>query len=524
MDLAELAAKVQAAGVVGAGGGGFPTHVKLNNRCDTVLVNGAECEPLLQVDQQLLEREAPVLVDTLASIVESTGAGQGILALKAKYKAARVALEGALTGRDHSLCAGRHSAVGEGYSPAEGSHFASKEGHSLPADNHAASAEGHCTSGEGRSPAGEGYLVPKGSRSSAGTGYLTTGESCSRVGRGRLAVCPLEDFYPAGDEQVLVYEVLGRVVPQGGIPLHVGVIVLNVETLLNIGKALAGQSVTHKYVSVVGAVANPLTVCVPVGTPVAELLAMAGGSRAGKYRVLDGGPMMGREVRNLNQGISKTTKGLLVLPANHPLWRHKEIPTGIALKRAMSVCCQCFACTDLCPRYLLGHTIEPHRVMRSLVHNVSTDARGVTGAQYCSECGVCDNYACPMDISPRLINQAVKRELAQQGFRPVVGGEGRPRASRSERKVPVKRLISRLGLDNYHRPAPLMDAPGEPTQVILELKQHAGAPCYPVVQPGAKVEMGQVVAEVPEGQLGSRLHAGITGTVLRVSPQIVIAR
>ncbi|KLU62898.1 electron transport complex subunit RnfC [Peptococcaceae bacterium CEB3] len=457
MDVAELAAKVQTAGVVGAGGGGFPTHVKLNNRCDTVLVNGAECEPLLQVDQQLLEREAPVLVDTLASIVEATGAGQGILALKAKYDAARVALEKVLSGRNSSVAA----------------------------------------------------------------------QSSSRAGQDNLTLHLLQDFYPAGDEQVLVYEVLGRVVPQGGIPLNVGVIVLNVETLLNIGKALNGLPLTHKYVSVVGAVVNPLTVRVPVGTPVAALLAMAGGSRSAEYRVLDGGPMMGHEVRDLKQGVRKTTKGLLVLPADHPLWRHKEIPTGIALKRAMSVCCQCFACTDLCPRYLLGHTIEPHRVMRSLVHNVSTDAQGVTGAQYCSECGVCDNYACPMDISPRLINQAVKRELARQGFRPAAGGEGSPQPFRSERKIPIKRLISRLGLDNYHKPAPLTDVPdvpGEPAQVVVDLKQHAGAPCYPVVQPGDKVAVGQVVAEVPEGQLGSRLHASITGTVLRVSPQIVIVR
>lgn len=447
MDLTALVAQVQAAGVVGAGGGGFPTHVKLNNRCDTVLVNGAECEPLLQVDQQLLQREAALLVDTLASVVEATGAGKGILALKAKYKAARVALEQALSGRSKSLS-----------------------------------------------------------------------------GRNNLTIHLLEDFYPAGDEQVLVYEVLGRVVPQGGIPLHVGVIVLSVETLLNIGKALNGQPLTHKYVSMVGAVANPLSVCVPVGTPIADLLAMAGGSKATKYRVLDGGPMMGREVRDLKQGIRKTTKGLLVLPADHPLWRNKEIPTGIALKRAMAVCCQCSACTDLCPRYLLGHTLEPHRVMRSLVYNVSTDAHGVTGAQYCSECGVCDSYACPMDISPRLINQAVKRELAKQGFRPAPGGEGRPYASRSERKVPMQRLVSRLGLEKYHKPAPLREKPGEPAQVFLELKQHAGAPCYPVVQPGVKVEAGQVVAEVQDGQLGSRIHASITGTVLRVSPQIVIAR
>ena len=47
----------------------------------------------------------------------------------------------------------------------------------------------------------------------------------------------LENFYPAGDEQVTVYEVTGRIVPEGGIPLNVGVIVANVETMLNIYNA-----------------------------------------------------------------------------------------------------------------------------------------------------------------------------------------------------------------------------------------------------------------------------------------------
>lgn len=49
-----LTALVESAGIVGAGGAGFPTHVKLNAKADTVIINGAECEPLLRVDQQLM--------------------------------------------------------------------------------------------------------------------------------------------------------------------------------------------------------------------------------------------------------------------------------------------------------------------------------------------------------------------------------------------------------------------------------------------------------------------------------------
>ena len=60
--------------MIGAGGAGFPTHVKLAGKVDTVIVNGAECEPLLAVDVQLLEREAETLVQILAQVLDAIGA------------------------------------------------------------------------------------------------------------------------------------------------------------------------------------------------------------------------------------------------------------------------------------------------------------------------------------------------------------------------------------------------------------------------------------------------------------------
>ena len=70
-----------------------------------------------------------------------------------------------------------------------------------------------------------------------------------------LKVMPLGDFYPAGDEVVLVYETTGRQIPQSGIPLDVGVVVINVETLWNLAEAREGRPVTQKWVTVAGAVA-----------------------------------------------------------------------------------------------------------------------------------------------------------------------------------------------------------------------------------------------------------------------------
>lgn len=103
----------------------------------------------------------------------------------------------------------------------------------------------------------------------------------------------LQGYYPAGDEQQIVYEVTGRVVPTGGLPLDVGAVVCNVSTLTNIAAALDGKKVTEKYVTVGGAVKNPVTLRVPVGISLQELMDAAGGPTCDcKYII--GRPVHGR--------------------------------------------------------------------------------------------------------------------------------------------------------------------------------------------------------------------------------------
>ena len=128
----------------------------------------------------------------------------------------------------------------------------------------------------------------------------------------KLRIHRMGAFYPAGDEQVIVYEVTGRVVPEGGIPLNVGVVVSNVETALNVLAAVRHQApVIEKYVTLTGAVRTPKTMKVPLGITVAEALALAGGPTVEHYEVINGGPMMGRVV-STGSAITKTTKGLIV--------------------------------------------------------------------------------------------------------------------------------------------------------------------------------------------------------------------
>src|SRR3974377_20265 len=76
----------------------------------------------------------------------------------------------------------------------------------------------------------------------------------------------LGDYYPAGDEYDLVYEVTGRLIPPGGLPLQGGAVVKNRETFVNIAAAAEGNPVTHKMLTIAGAVGSPATLRVPLGT------------------------------------------------------------------------------------------------------------------------------------------------------------------------------------------------------------------------------------------------------------------
>lgn len=89
---------IREAGVIGAGGAGFPTHVKLNTngRAEYVIANGAECEPLLRVDRHLMEREADRIVRGMELAMEASGAKIGVIATKAHYEKAVEALRKAL--------------------------------------------------------------------------------------------------------------------------------------------------------------------------------------------------------------------------------------------------------------------------------------------------------------------------------------------------------------------------------------------------------------------------------------------
>lgn len=431
----EIREHVRAAGVVGAGGAGFPAHVKLQAQVEIFLVNAAECEPMLKVDQQLMWQQAARLVRGVQYAMTATGAREGVIALKEKYRRAIDALT---------------------------------------------------------------PLLPAGIR---------------------LHILP--DVYPAGDEVLTIWMATGRRVAPAALPASVGVAVNNVQTVLNIARAVEQQfPVTRRTLTVNGAVARPLTVTVPIGMSLREVLALAGGATVDDPGFINGGPMMGGLITSLDNPVTKTTGGLLVLPKSHPLIQRRMQDERTVLSVARTVCEQCRLCTDLCPRHLIGHELSPHLLVRAVNFHQAATPQLLLSALTCSECNVCESVACPVGISPMRINRMLKRELRAQNQR-YEGPLNLSDEMAKYRLVPVKRLIAKLGLSPWYQEAPLVEEEPSVEKVTLQLRQHIGASAVPTVAVGERVTRGQCVADVPPGALGAPVHASIDGIVSAISEQAI---
>ncbi len=322
----------------------------------------------------------------------------------------------------------------------------------------------------------------------------------------------------------------GRVVPPAGLPLDVGAVVSNVATMKAIGDAMEGRPFTEKYVTVTGAVKSPCIVKAPVGTAILECIRLAGGTEEGRYSVVNGGPMMGRVMSWAEAAeavVTKTTSGLIVLPEDHFLVSKASTRLERMKNLAASSCIQCSLCTELCPRYLLGHPLEPHKIMRKFasgagISEILNDP-AVREAAICCQCGICELYACPMGLSPRRINGVIKEELAKANLSYIrKGTEWECNPEREVRKVPTKRAASRAGVLSYYDGEIDSLLCARPERVKIPLRQGIGAVSEPVVSDGDFVSSGQLIARCPKHQLGTNHHAAIAGVVRREGDAIVI--
>ncbi len=435
MEIAELSKILRENGIVGAGGAGFPTYGKLNDAADTILLNCAECEPLLKLHRQVLKEHAQEIMKAFHLVAETLGA-QAIIGIKSEYKSTIDALN-------------------------------------VYIDEYP-----------------------------------------------EMSIHKLPGAYPMGDEVVLIYEATGRQVRPGGLPIEQGVAVFNVETMYNIYRAVfEGQPVDEKYVSVVGEVEHPVTVRVPIGTQISQVVAMAGAITTKDPVYLLGGPMMGGFGSEYGP-VTKTTNAVIVLPADHSLVHKKQPNIKNALARAASSCCQCRTCTDLCPRHALGHPIQPHLFMRAAANRDTQDLEPFINTYFCSSCGLCELYSCPQGLSPRSIMAQYKAGLRKEGIRPPKVETASVNESREYRRAPEERLLARLGLIAYDREAPLNDSLQSVDKVRINVSQHIGAPAIAVVKKGDQVKAGQIIASAADG-LSVNIHASLTGQVSDVTDKYI---
>lgn len=435
----ELKRIMQDAGMIGAGGAGFPSYAKLSVEAKTLLVNGAECEPLLYTDYVILRDE---LETTLA----------GILAVKLELGIA-----------DAILCIKEHTAERLD---------------------------------------------------------MTDGQALE----GGVRVKVLPNVYPIGDEISLTYEATGRLIQPGKLPITEGVIVYNVETMYNLGVAvLTGAPVTEKWLTVGGNTHVHAVIKVPIGTKVADIFATLGITVPERHAVIDGGPSMGKVINWRTAAVSKTTKGILIIPAETRAVEAKSINEKAAVARAETACCQCTRCTDLCPRHLLGYPLEPHKMVRTAMGAAKASPELVKTATLCCGCGICESLACSQGISPKAVINNYKALLRESKMRFLADRAYSPRPEREYRMIPSSKWAQDIGIAKFDTVADYLGKLDDFKTAEIPLAKHIGIPSVPTVATGDTVSPGQLIAKAADG-LSVPQHTPFGGKVRVLGDRIIIER
>ncbi len=308
----EFIAAVRESGVVGLGGAGFPTSVKLDvkdtSRIEEIVINGAECEPYITSDTRTMIDDADLIKE-------------GIELLKKFLDVKKVII---------GIEKNKPEAINE----------------------------------------------------------------MKKLSDDVVEVMVFPTIYPQGAEKVLIYNCTGKIVPEGKLPIDVGVIVLNCTTLAFIAKYIkTGIPLVEKVVTVDGsAVMEPKNVIVPIGTPMIDVFNFCGGFKAEPKKILLGGPMMGISVPSLDLPVLKNTNAIIALAKED------------AVLPEPTQCIKCGKCVDACPISLMpldfarGLELKDFALLEKRKVNL------------CIECGCC-SYVCPARRPLVENNKLAKAEL-----------------------------------------------------------------------------------------------------------------
>lgn len=310
----EILEIIKEAGITGMGGAGFPAHVKLSppsdKKIDTILLNGAECEPYLTADHRVMVEYPEKVVFGLKAIMKAVGVDKAIIGIEKNKPDAILAIREAIKNEPN------------------------------------------------------------------------------------IQVATLKVKYPQGDEKRLINAILGRVVPSGGLPMDVGVIVSNVSSSKAIADAiLEGKPLYERVVTVTGkGIKEPKNILARIGTPFKDLIEQCGGFASTPGKIIAGGPMMGISQYSIDVPIMKGSNGILVIT-------EKE-----AQPDKVSPCIKCGKCLEVCPvrlqpLYLGGYAIKKNFDKAEEYHALD-----------CVECGAC-SYICPAKRPLTESIRLAKREI-----------------------------------------------------------------------------------------------------------------
>lgn len=201
------------------------------------------------------------------------------------------------------------------------------------------------------------------------------------IGDRDIDVKVMRSKYPQGGEKSLVIAAIGKPIPTGGLPLDVGVVVLNVGTVASMARMIIkGMPLTHRIVTVTGpGIVEPKNLIVPIGTDFETVINYCGGLKENVARIIAGGPMMGFSITDLSIPVTKGTSGITVLTQN-------ELASS-----ETTACVRCGLCVDSCPLDLVPTKLALAARFKNvdILEQYNVDA--------CMECGCCA-YQCPANI------------------------------------------------------------------------------------------------------------------------------
>lgn len=292
-----LKKRILDAGIVGMGGAAFPTHVKLSpppeKNIDTLIVNGAECEPFLTADHRLM-------------LTRTEEALTGIAIAAKILKVSRI--------------------------------FVGVEDNKMDAIEKMTAA----------------------------------------AAKFKITVVPLHVKYPQGAEKQLIYALTGRQVLEGGLPMDVGCVVMNIGTAAAVHDAVVlGHPLIERVTTVTGTpVVDPANYLARIGTPIRKLLELSGGVKENPAKVIMGGPMMGFAQSNIDVPVAKNSSGVLLM-APEEIEQFEGNP-----------CIRCSRCVKACPMNLLVPTLS------TMIEAGEFAMAEQNYVMDCVECGTCA-YICP---------------------------------------------------------------------------------------------------------------------------------